>query len=742
MYKLAVIVSCVLLCSEAIGQLKQANREYENMHYYEAIPLYEQCIVKGKRVKEARAKLADCYRKIKDYKNAVRLYAELAHMESPTAEDIWLYAGALASTGQYTEAAEYYKKYHEMNPQDEQSRAFMKQYENIGQLFKDSSNLRVAPVISINSWQSDFSPVFYGKNLLFVSNRFQENVVRRVFEYDESAFLDFYVAEDTTAIRTDLMTIHATYIVNKEKDINPDETPKTPNDSDTPGSYGESFLHDSIRYMNPMTTKVRRLQGENNKWHEGPATFFSGQDNVIFSRNIKRSDGVSRQALFMSSVKGEKWNEPILLPFNTDNGSSAHPSLSPDNKTLYFASDRPGGVGGTDIYRVSYDNGVWGTPQNVSEVNTVHNEAFPYVSSDGTLYFSSDGRPGLGGMDIFMAPVQNGTITSVSNMGTPINSPADDFGIVLNPGSRTGFFSSNRKRGFSDDDIYSLTRTCDQVSVLVVAADTKKPIPSAIVTVDDQKITADENGRAIVCLRPGSHDFTAAMDLYEGKSLSSGENLINFELLPVTVGIEGTVISEQDKAPMEGVRVRLLDSTGKQIAEITTGANGKYKFPMTVDQKYKIVADKMNCGTNTIEKTTAGIKKSQTLDGNISMICVGDIIRIDNIYYDLNKSNIRPDAALELDKLAEVMWKYPDMRIELRSHTDSRSSSASNMKLSTARANSVVEYLAGKGIVNSRMRAAGYGESVPVNKCVDGVKCTEEEYQQNRRTEFKVLSIK
>lgn len=742
MYKLSVIVFCMFICSAATGQLKQANSEYANMHYYEAIPLFEQCIVKGKRVAEARVKLADCYRKIKDYKNAVRLYAELAHLDNATAEDMWLYASALASTGQYTQAAEYYKKYHDMNPQDDQSRAFMKQYEHIETLYKDSANLRVAPVISINSWQADFSPIFYGKNILFVSNRFQENVVRRVFEYDESAFLDYYIADDTSAIHTDLMTIHSTYIVNKEKDVNTDETPKTANDSDTSGSYGETFLHDSIRYMNPMTTKVRRLQGGNKKWHEGPATFFKEQDRVIFSRNIKRSDGVSRQALYMATVTGEKWNEPILLQFNVDNASSAHPALSPDNKVMYFASDRPGGVGGTDLYRVSYDNGVWGTPENVAEVNTVHNEAFPYVAEDGTLYFSSDGRPGLGGMDIFMASVSNGAIASVVNMGTPVNSMTDDFGIILNPGSRTGFFSSNRKRGFSDDDIYSLTRTCDQVSILVVAADTKKPIPSAQVTVDDQKITADENGRAVVCLRPGSHDYAAEMNLYEGKSLASRENLINFELLPVTVGIEGTVTSEQDKAPMDGVRVRLLDSTGKQIGETVTGANGKYKFPMTVDQKYKIVADKMNCGTNTIEKTTVGLKKSQTLDGNFSMICVGDIIRVENIYYDLNKSNIRTDAAVELDKLADVMWKYPDMRIELRSHTDSRSSAASNMKLSTARANSVVEYLAGKGIVNSRMRAAGYGESIPVNKCVDGVKCTEEEYQQNRRTEFKVLSIK
>lgn len=742
-YTIVILAACALSPMIAEAQLKIANREYNNMRYADAIPYYEQCIVKGKRVQEARVKLADCYRRVKDYKNAVRLYSELAHAEKPTAEDIWLYAGALASTGQYTEAAEYYRKYYEMNPQDEQARDFMKEYESINDLIKDSTSLRVAPVVSINSWQSDFSPVFYGKGMMFLSGRYQEGTIRRVYEYDQSAFLDFYLADDTSAIHTDLMTIHSTYVVNKAKDKHIDETHYTSNDSNIAGSYGETFLHDSIRYMNAMTTKVRRMQSSiNKKWHEGPATFFKGQDTVIFTRNIKRNDGVSRLALFFATIDGERWNEPKLLPFNSANSSSAHPALTPDNKTLYFASDRPGGIGGTDIYRVSFDNGVWSAPENVKEVNTIHNEVFPYVSDDGTLYFATDGRPGLGGLDIFVASTDNGTIKEVKNMGVPVNSSKDDFGIVLYPGSRTGFFSSNRKRGFSDDDIYSLARTCDQVSVLVVDASSKQPLPSAKVTVDEQQLMSDENGKIFVCLRPGNHDFAGEKDLYEAIKTTSSSKEISLELIPVTVGIEGTVVSEEDKAPMDGVRIRLLDSTGKQIAEATTSANGKYKFPMILDQTYKIVANKVNCGTNTIEKTTRGITKSQILDGNMSMICVGDIIKVENIYYDLNKSNIRPDAAVELDKLADVMWKYPDMRIELRSHTDSRSSSTSNMKLSSARANAVVDYLAGKGIVNMRMRAAGFGESLPVNKCVDGVKCTEDEYQQNRRTEFKVLSIK
>ncbi len=736
---LILLFAWLVIPTETAAQLKMANKEYNNMRYADAIPYYEQCIYKGKRVREARVKLADCYRKIRDYKNAVRLYAELAHEENPTSEDLWLYAGALASDGQYREAAEYYQKYYDRKPNDEQARSFATHYRDIDVLLKDSTSLKVSPVVSINSWQSDFSPMFYGKNLLFLSNRLQEGIVRRVYEYDQSPFLDYYIAEDTTAIHTDLKTIHATYVVNKDKDKHVDETYYTSNDSNVPGSYGGTFLHDSIRYMNEMNTKVRRLQGgANKKWHEGPATFFKGQDTVIFTRSAPRQGGISRLALYTATIEQGAWGDPALLPFNNDKSSSGHPAFTPDNKTLYFISDRPGGAGGTDIYRVNYDNGVWSTPENVAEVNTIHNELFPYVDDSGTLYFSSDGRPGLGGLDIFSATMKEGKVTAITNMGTPVNSSKDDFGIVLYPGSRTGFFSSNRKRGFSDDDIYRLTRTCESVTILAVDAVTRKPISSASVTVDEDMLTTGPDGKVQVCLRPGEHDFSAMKELYEGQKTSSSSTEVTLTLNPVAIGIEGVIISEEDKEPMEGVRIQMVNSAGETVAETTTGRDGKYKFPMVMNETYKIISTKANCGRNTIERTTRGLKKSQLFDGSMSMICTGDIIKVDNIYYDLNKYDIRPDAAAELDKLAEVMWKYPDMRIELRSHTDSRSSSAANMKLSSNRAQAVVEYLAGKGIVSMRMRAAGYGESLPVNKCVDGVSCTEEEYQQNRRTEFTI----
>ena len=211
-------------------------------------------------------------------------------------------------------------------------------------------------------------------------------------------------------------------------------------------------------------------------------------------------------------------------------------------------------------------------------------------------------------------------------------------------------------------------------------------------------------------------------------------NLLRFD-------ISGRVTSKENDGPIEGVRVILTNLNTRNATEVRTDKNGMYQFPLGWNRNYTVTVSKDKCGTNSIKKTTMGLKRSKSFRGDMEMLCQGDIIRVDNIYYDFNKYTIRPDAAAELDKLVVLLNQYPDMRIELRSHTDSRGSDQFNMKLSTNRAQAVVDYLAHHGVVGARMRAHGYGETLPLNKCTNGVKCSDDDFQRNRRTEFKVLSI-
>ncbi|NOT74998.1 MAG: OmpA family protein [Cyclobacteriaceae bacterium] len=728
--------------------MKVANKDFENMRYMEAITWYEQILKKDRRNHEAKVKLAECYRKMNDIKNAMRIYSDLAQDENPDAVSVWHYAQALASNEQYEEAAKWYENYAVLLPDDPNGKKFALAMHNINQFYQDSSKYNLKYAASINTWQSEFGPVYVKNGLAFLSNRQQEHAIKHVSEYDESAFLDWYFVTDTAALYTELNKEVVSYIVNTGKNAHDADTYTTSNDTNTPGHYGTAFMFDSVRYHYEKVAKIIRFEDLNKKFHEGPAAVFKSGDTLIMTRNntytlAASGKKVSQQALFMTFVKDMKLSsEQILLPFNASSYSSGHPALTPDNKQLYFVSNRPGGKGGTDIYVVAFNKGRWSKPVNVEEVNTSGDEMFPFIDEAGNLYFSSDGRPGLGGLDIFKAPIKKGRIGAITNMGAPFNSSKDDFSITWDKYLKRGFFSSNRKRGFADDDIYSFQQNCQSVVVVAYDSITNLPMDSVKVVAGDMEAYTDRDGRASFCMNPGDNSFKAGKETYEDRTVTSDRREVPMPLSPLHFELAGVVRSEEDKQPMENVNVRLIDASGSTIREITTSRNGSYKFKLDLNSTYTVVAARKNCGLNSVDFTTVGLKRSKVLNGDLTMICIGDIIKIENIYYDLNKFNIRADAQPELNKLAELMWKYPDMRIELRSHTDSRSSYDFNMKLSANRADAAVQYLASKGIIPSRMRAAGYGESLPVNKCRDGVKCSEEQYQMNRRTEFKVLSIR
>ena len=741
------------------NKLKLANRNFDNISYIEAIRNYEDFLRLGKKanpeIKEALTKLAYSYRKVQDSQNAERVYAELLSTYGKDIEsEIYLYyAQALASNGKYKESQKMYSKYGQEQAADMRGRKFTVAYMDKSRFYEDSSTYKVDYLYALNSRQSDFSPMFYKNALVFVSARDEGGIIKRVFMQNQTPFLDLFVFPDTTQLRTDNLTMK-----------------KNGAGAIGMASLGTLEKEEEEKDEKPLTKVEQFSKTINSKYHEGPATFFKDYKKIIFTSNNRSkgknrvsSDGITKLKLYMATEGNRGWGNIIDLPFNSPEYSCGHPALSPDDTKLYFVSDMPGGFGGTDIYVSEYRDGQWSSPVNLGrEINTEGNEMFPFVDENGNMYFASDGHEGLGGLDIFFDELREGIpMSDVKNLGAPINSAKDDFGLITDANRSRGYFSSNRKRGYNDDNLYSFSHGCRELNVLVYDADTKKPIENVDVRVlkdglNKQLMVTGPDGRIMICLEAGTDfEFKAMKEGYEPNGISYGtfatslknRTSITMYLQKAKVPppiIKGTIVAEVSQIPIEGATVTLQNEKDGSVESIVTGVDGKYEFQPKKEGEYSVTAikDKYAVNTENIGKVKPTKKGPATLEQNMGLVGTGDIFRLDNIYYNYGQFFIRPDAIKELEaKLVPLLRKYPEMRIEIRSHTDSRSSDAFNMKLSENRARAVVDYLATRGIDVARVEAKGYGESELLNNCDNGAACTEEQHQANRRTEFKILSV-
>ena len=500
--------------------------------------------------------------------------------------------------------------------------------------YPDTSYYRVKNLKAINTKFAEYSPSFSNEKLYFVSNRQSE----KIYSGTGTPFTDLYEIKSRGA----------------NVDIN-----------------SLKKLEDNINQE---------------KVNEGSITFSEDGTYMIFAKgNDGKSSGRNNVDLYWSRFRRGGWTNPRLLNVNTSRSWDSTPFLSKDGKTLYFASNRAKGYGGTDIYKANVNRrGRWINIQNMGpEINTSGNELFPSVTEDGRLYFSSDSHEGFGGLDIFVASRRGGKITIV-NPGKPLNSRGDDFGV--NPYNPTrGFFTSNREGGAGDDDIYTFVN-------------------------DDPNL-----------------------------------KIVNYTL-------KGTTLTPKSDTKELNVlgnsTVKLLDREGQVIEETFTDSDGNFKFIVYSDEEYILIGEKENYFSTRGEFSTIGkeLDKSKLkefitnveYEKNLILdrIIVNKSIVLDNIYYDLDKSDIREDAAVELDKLIVILRDNPNISIELSSHTDDRASVDYNQNLSQRRAESAVSYILSKGIDDNRITAKGYGESQLI---ILNAK-TEDEHQINRRTEFKVTS--
>lgn len=596
---------------------KAADKHYDRLEYTDAIEDYSKLIERGKADAYVYERLANSYYNINDTKNAATYYKMVINDGSPSAEVMYNYAQCLKAQGDYSASNKAMKKFAGMNPNDKRAQEFMKNPDYVPGLLNGEPKYDLANAGDINTEYSEFGGTTNGNTFYFSSARNQK---RRSYGWNDQPYLDIYAAQMSG------------------------------------GTMGEADL----------------VPGDiNTKYHEGTVTFSADGKRVYFDRNdyykgkySKDEEGVNQLNIYTAELVNGKWDGVQPVPFNSKDYSTGHPVLSKDGKTLYFVSDMPGGKGGSDIYMVSVNtDGSFGSPNNVSAVNTEGKEVFPFIADSGILYFSSDGHPGLGGLDVFKS--DGGKIT---NLGVPINSGADDFAFTINEATMKGYVSSDREGGQGSDDIYIFSE-----------------IPSCDV---------------------------------------------NFIV---------TVSSNATDASLSGAVVDIYDQQRNKLGTKTTNSSGQVNFMGECDVMYTLTAVKADyeSGTASAKSATDGDYNVNIALNPIEEIVKEDRIELNPIYFDLDKSNIKPQAAFELDKLVQVMQKYPDLVIRVESHTDNRADDDYNMALSNRRAQSTVQYVISKGIAASRISGVGKGESNPKVDC--GGNCTSAQHQENRRSDFIIV---
>jgi len=718
---LAIFISVFCFSSNAQSlRLKKADKLYNQLAYQAASDIYEDFLDSKEMTSTVLNRLAMCYYNTNQMEKSAATFAKFIKTETATTEELFYYAQALKQSGKIKEGDEQLRLLYAKSSQDLRAKSLIENLNYFEEL-KAKGEQYSLKNLSINSEFSDFGGYEYFNSVVFLSARNQSLAVKRQWTWDGTGFLDAFLADDAK------------------------------------GDLKNEALFEKI----------------SSKYHEGPICF-DGGTGLYFTRNSAGKDkygqdGIQNLSLYFGQVDVLGGIDISVLPFCSSEYSVGHPTLSPDKKTLYFASDMPGSQG-VDIYQVAIEGpNKFGVPKKLEgKVNTEGDEMFPFVSSNGTLYFSSNGHIGFGGLDVFMLN-KNGDVV---NLGSPLNSINDDFAFILKQDNKTGFVSSNRAGGKGGDDIYSFTFTGPieiEISGFVTLDGNKKTIPGAYVVLIDEKgkqitsVLTDESGHYVLPALSGKQ-YTIQVK-HEGfqteeAKLTTQETSVkkDFSLKESSVVLLFNVEEKKTETPLSDVKIKLEDLTFKTIQNLNSDSKGSAQqiystYKVGDSMNMQITLSKEGYLTKTVKLQipiqSREVNVSEMLDIALSKLQVGNdlsqMIDINPIYFYLGKFAIRKDAAIELDKIVKVMNEYPSMKIELGSHTDCRSSKSSNQALSDKRAKASADYIK-KRITNpERIKGVGYGESrLKVNcPCEGNVKsdCPEEEHQKNRRTEFIIVSM-
>lgn len=524
------------------------------------------------------------------------------------------------------------------------------------------------------------------------------------------------------------------------------------------------LLQVPIHFANELTTTV----------HEGPLTFDRTADRVFFTRNNvkngkrkKAKDGIVKLKIYTSERVSDKWMNVEELSFNDDESNTCHPAISVDGDILYFASDRPGSLGGMDIWMSKKSGDMWGEPINLGpEINTEADEVFPFAHADGSLFFASSGHAGFGGLDVFFSNRNGEGWNKPTNLKAPFNSENDDFGYIIDRDKKNGYFSSNRPGGFGEDDIYSFY-VSGNLDELFNDKDKPKEIKNFNLLVTDAATGDIVEGAKITYTNLDELNIANAIT-EQGKTTSilqllSEENKELLLRVPLDANSQNGLTDNWGKFPLslnEGNYVLIVEQEGftphqmvvdtdREELDIFVSLNTKPEESMANNDNgnNNSSTNPNNGGDGTgsngsaVDAPTFNTGTTSDETSFPSTIKEGTVFQLPNIYYNFNDAKIRPDARIDLDALADFLQNYPDIEIELSSHTDSRGGTRYNRKLSQGRADNAVKYLIGRGLSSSRLTPVGYGEEQIRNHCTDGKDCSEEEHQYNRRTEVRITKM-
>jgi len=642
MKNIYILFLCLSIASvSAQSNLKKANKLFKEFSYVDASKAYEEYLEKEKSPSTQTLKNAgDSFYYIDDKRNALKWYQKLYDIQGTSIPDDYFirYIESLKGVLDYDKADKITKEYLASKGDQKRIANYTRLKKQMDSLSKEKP-LYTIRNLEINTDKSDFGPAFYGDKVVYSSSKDTTKFKEKLYNWNRQPFLNLYVAERNTA--------------------------------------NGSLFNETVFLPNAMT-----------KYHEATVAFTPDLQTVYYSTNIVRKkklvndeEGTNNFKIVKGTIADGKLTKPQDIFFNNKKYSAGHPALSEDGKWLFFASDMPGGYGGSDLYVCQIaEDGTIGPPKNLGpEINTAGNDMFPSFSN-GTLYFASDGHFGWGGLDIYESKFkQDATFSEPKNLGAPINSNKDDFAYIVDPKDTYGYFSSNRAQGKGDDDLYYFTK----------------------------------------------------------------------EKAPCNQWVSGKVTNSKSKLPIAEATVIVADMFGDKISEVATNTFGTYRISVPCGMKVKVSATKPGHSTDEKELESKKVNGAEIKDVDFELSKYEDLVVIDGdkekidinpIFFDYDKSDITPQAAIELDKVVFAMSKFPNIKIKIESHTDSRGKDAYNMKLSDSRAKSTRTYILSKGIDPSRIESAiGYGESRLTNKCKNGIKCTEAEHLANRRSDFIVI---
>lgn len=670
--KIKFILAIALLSTASLFaqkvQVAKADDKYDKFAYIDAIEIYERVANKGYESADVFQKLGNAYYFNAELEKAEKWYGKLMGLgQSVKPEYYFRYSQCLKAFGEYSKANEMLEKFNELNKDDTRGQKYEAKKSYLEIIEANSGRYTVENAGAINSKYSDYGSAIINEELVFATARDTGGIFNRKHKWTNQSFTNLYQSKVD----------------------------------------GDGNLTKAEKFSKSIDSK----------FHESTPVFTKDGQTMYFTRN-NYTDGKERKSderiillkLYKATLVDGKWTNEVELPFNSNEYSVAHPALSTDDKTLYFASDMPGTLGASDLFKVSIDGDSYGEPENLGVVfNTEARETFPFMSDENELYFASDGQLGLGGLDIFVSKMEDdGTFKEIHNVGAPVNGKTDDFALLIDTKSKYGFFTSNREGGQGYDDIYKfkenipLAYTCDQtLAIFVLDQKTRDSIPNAHVSLLDEnrevieQIFADENGRYIF-------DKTKVV--------------CDKDYIVLVTGTNG--YSSNEKLVHTG------NITGETYVEIPLDKNSNKIFP----------------GSNIPGSKTSGLSAL-----SVGSDVLKDAFGIEIIYFDLDKSYIRNDAAAQLALLVEVMNDYPAMIIDVQSHTDCRQTYDYNMALSERRAKSTIAWLVKKGIAKYRLTGRGYGESRLVNDCgcepTNDSPCSEEQHQQNRRSNFIIVKM-